>query len=275
MRAPLHADPEPEAMPALLDAVDAATQRLEAVVTGLTDDELRAPSLLPGWSRATVLTHLRHVAGASLRVVDEALTNQPTAIYPGGREEREASLVVPDDEPLAPMVAELFERSVKLMDRWRGMSDDEWRAELREPRFGLLRLSRLVPLRLSEVEVHAVDLGLPGLDAWSDEFVRLSLPLRVAWLPNHSRTMPIADLGVGGRWLLQGESAAWLVSTSGGLASASQVDASDEMGGVDCCIAGSDRALLGFVLGRVPVEALTVSGDEHQARAFKRAFPGP
>jgi maleylpyruvate isomerase len=274
MRAPLSADPEPEAVPALLDAVDAATRRLQEAVAGLSDEELRAPSQLPGWSRAVVLAHLRHVARASVRVVDEALAGKPTAFYPGGREERQASLVVAGDEPLAPLVTDLFECSATLAARWRQMSDDEWRVELREPRFGLMRLSRLLPLRFTEVEVHGVDLGLDGLTAWSDDFVRLALPLRIAWLPNHARTMPSADLNVSGRWLLQGGSAAWLVSTSGSLASASQVELADELG-VDSAVAGSDRDLLGFVLGRVPVESLTVTGDEALAHAFKKAFPGP
>jgi maleylpyruvate isomerase len=303
MRAPLAADPEPEAVPALLDAVDTATRRLESAVVGLSDAELRAPSLLPGWSRAVVVTHLRHVAGASLRMVNEALAGQPTAFYPGGRAERQASLVVPDDEPLAPVVAELFERSAELSARWRTLSDDEWTTELREPRFGMMRLSRLVPLRWTEVEVHTVDLGLgvggPAgalatsgsngvngtdaaaagghgrLDQWSDDFVRLGLPLRIAWLPNHSRTMPTADLSVSGRWLLQGDGAAWLVSTAGSLASASQLPSADEVGAVDCVIAGPDRTLLGFILGRVPIESLTVTGDVSLAHKFTRAFPGP
>ena len=304
MRAPLAADPEPEAVPALLDAVDTATRRLESAVVGLSDDELRAPSRLPGWSRAVIVTHLRHVAGASLRMINESLSGHPTAFYPGGRTEREASLVVPDDEPLAPVVAELFERSAELSARCRTLSDDEWTTELREPRFGMMRLSRLVPLRWSEIEVHTVDLGLhvggparaaaasgpngangtngaaavtehARLDQWSDDYVRLGLPLRIAWLPNHSRTMPTADLSVNGRWLLQGDSAVWLVSTAGSLASASQIPSADEIGAVDCVIAGSDRALLGFVLGRVPIESLTVTGDEALAHKFTRAFPGP
>jgi maleylpyruvate isomerase len=275
MRAPLHADPEPEAVPAFLSAVDAATERLRSVLEPLPDDELRAPSRLPGWSRATVLAHLRHVAGASVRVVDEALAGQPTAFYPGGREEREASLVVPDDQPLRALVDELFEASDRLAERWQAMSADDWRTDLREPRFGLMRLSRLAPLRLSEVELHSVDLGLDSLTEWSDEAVELLLPLRIAWLPNHARTLPTADMSVNGRWLLQGDARAWLISTAGSLASASQVDSSEELGSVDCAIAGSDRQILGFVLGRTPVDELMTYGDDKQAASFKAAFPGP
>jgi uncharacterized protein (TIGR03083 family) len=259
----------------VLDAVDVATGRLRAALDAVDDDALAAPSRLEGWSRTTILAHLRYHALASARLTDNALAGRPAAFYPGGAPEREESLLLGEDETLADVVADLFDWSEQLAQQWRELSDDDWETELREPRFGRMRLTRVAALRLTEVEVHGVDLGLDGLDAWSDQFVETCLPLRIAWLPNHSRGLPSADRTVNGRWLLRSDtSKAWLVSASGTLASAGAKDnIADDT--VDCIITGTERQLLGLVLGRTPIEALQVSGNEALAHNFKSAFPGP
>src|ERR1700733_9187275 len=52
-------DADPAAAAAeLTDAVAAATQRLHDTATALSDEQVRAPSVLPGWSRGHVLTHI-------------------------------------------------------------------------------------------------------------------------------------------------------------------------------------------------------------------------
>ncbi|WP_207401052.1 maleylpyruvate isomerase N-terminal domain-containing protein [Actinomadura roseirufa] len=51
---------------ALLDRIIAATEYLIITTGGLGDDDMRAPSLLPGWTRAHVLTHLAATPRAAL-----------------------------------------------------------------------------------------------------------------------------------------------------------------------------------------------------------------
>lgn len=258
-----------------LDALDAATDRLRAVLDGAGEDALQEPSLLEGWSRTTLLAHLRYGAVASARLTEDALAGRPAAFYPGGATEREESLRPGEDESVTELVADLFTQSDRLAEQWRQLDDADWEVELREPRLGRMRLTRAVALRLTEVEVHGVDLGLDGLDEWSDRFVEVCLPLRIAWLPNHARNLPEADRTVSGRWLLRSDTGrTWLVSASGALASAGPKDTIHEAS-VDCVITGTERQLMGLVLGRTPVDALEVSGDEAKARAFKAAFPGP
>ena len=41
-----------------LDRIAAATERLLATADALTGDQVREPSLLPGWTRGHVLTHV-------------------------------------------------------------------------------------------------------------------------------------------------------------------------------------------------------------------------
>lgn len=268
-------DLEPGAIEPVLDALDDATDRLQAVVADVPEAELEAPSLLDGWSRLTVLAHLRAGAVASARLTEDALAGRPAAFYPGGAPERERSLQPREGESPAALVADLFAASDRLSQQWRGLGEDGWAVELREPKLGRMRLTRIVALRLTEVEVHGIDLGLDRLTDWSERFVQLCLPLRIGWLPAHARALPSADRSVNGRWLLRSDTGStWLVSAAGGLASAAaKNDILDSQ--VDCVIEGTERELLALTLGRIPVENLRISGNETLARSFNSAFPGP
>ena len=66
-------------------AVAAAHRKSPARLALLTRRSLLGPSLLPGWSRLTVLCHLRYGASALLRMTAEALAGEPTSYYPEGR----------------------------------------------------------------------------------------------------------------------------------------------------------------------------------------------
>ncbi|MGY5128412.1 maleylpyruvate isomerase N-terminal domain-containing protein [Streptomyces nigrescens] len=48
-------------------AIEAGQERLRALLPALTDDGVREPSELPGWSRAHVLSHIEGVALALAR----------------------------------------------------------------------------------------------------------------------------------------------------------------------------------------------------------------
>jgi uncharacterized protein (TIGR03083 family) len=262
-------------VPSTLDALDEATNRLRTALDDVGEDALQEPSRLEGWSRTTLLAHLRYGATASVRLTEDALAGRPAAFYPGGATEREESLRPGEGESATDLVADLFTQSDRLAEEWRQLDDADWEVELREPKLGRMRLTRAVALRLTEIEVHGVDLGLDGLDEWSDRFVEICLPLRIVWLPIHARNLPEADRTVSGRWLLRSDTGrSWLVSASGALASAGPKDVIHEAS-VDCVISGSERQLLGLVLGRTPVDDLEVSGNEAKAQAFKAAFPGP
>ncbi|SEP53219.1 maleylpyruvate isomerase family mycothiol-dependent enzyme [Amycolatopsis saalfeldensis] len=70
-----------------LTAVAEAHRRLGAALAGLTDDAVREPSLLPGWTRGHVLAHLADAARARTRVVEHALRGETVAMWaPGERD---------------------------------------------------------------------------------------------------------------------------------------------------------------------------------------------
>jgi len=67
---------------ATLRQIDAATERLLLTADRFNDDQVRAPSLLPDWSRGHVLTHLARNADGGRRLLRWARTGVETAEYP-------------------------------------------------------------------------------------------------------------------------------------------------------------------------------------------------
>ncbi|MER5808278.1 maleylpyruvate isomerase N-terminal domain-containing protein [Streptomyces sp. NPDC002033] len=59
---------------ALLPLLRTSVERLHGAVATLTDDDVRAPSLLPGWTRAHVLTHIARSADSRTRLLTAART---------------------------------------------------------------------------------------------------------------------------------------------------------------------------------------------------------
>ena len=146
------AAPGPEAD---LPAVREATARLLALVDGLLvgegDAALRAPSLLPGWSRAHVVAHVAGNARGHGRMVD----GQPQ--YPGGRDARAAEIdALAADPPAA--VAAAHDSAAELERAW---ARADWSAPARVLDGTPRTVGDLVWARWREVEVHAVDLALP------------------------------------------------------------------------------------------------------------------
>src|ERR1700689_1732731 len=75
----------------LSDLVDAATQRLLDDARTLSEADLRAPSLLPGWTRAHVLAHIARNADAMRNLLAGARSGQDRPAY-ASAEAREADI---------------------------------------------------------------------------------------------------------------------------------------------------------------------------------------
>lgn len=252
-----------------LDALDHATARLTAIV-GEHVRLLDEPSLLPGWSRVTVLAHLRYVAEAMSRITDAARSGRHEDMYPGGRDKvRPGTLVMRAAETVEELVGSVESTAGDLSARWHGLSASDWDLRVVDRDHGEVALSRFLALRLTEVEVHSVDLGLPDLDGWSDIFVQTLLPLRLAWLGN-ARHRADADHGLNGSWLLTDDETTWLVQADGADVT---VGEATRQRSADCRLAGTRRDLLALLLGR-PAQ-IERFGLPELAHGFKAAFPGP
>lgn len=136
-----------------------ATARLVAHLDTADPAELRAPSRLPGWSRAHVVAHLAGNADSHVRMLDGCLAGEVRSQYEGGRESREAAIDSLAADP-ARAVTEHRRACTDLDERWQRMGDEDWAHDV-------LRLDRgpepavgLAWARWREVEMHRVDLGL-------------------------------------------------------------------------------------------------------------------
>lgn len=67
-------------LPHFQETIDATTRYLQAL-TELTDDDVRAPSALPGWTRGHVITHLSRNADAFARVLHAAQAGTEATMY--------------------------------------------------------------------------------------------------------------------------------------------------------------------------------------------------
>ena len=154
----------------LIAEVDRATARLLATAHTLDDDAVRAASPLPGWTRGHVLTHVARNADSLINLLTWARTGVETPQYPSD-EAREAGIQAGAPRPAAEQVADLAaasERFAKAVDdipaeAWATMV--RWRGGRAQP------AARIVWTRLTEVEIHHVDLDAGYTPAdWPDAF---------------------------------------------------------------------------------------------------------
>lgn len=261
----------------IVKAVSARHREIADRVGHVGADVLRAPSLLPGWDRLTILCHLRYGARASRRLTDAAPSGRAAAFYPEGREQqRPATLRPGDGESVRDVVTSFDSLSRHLDEAWATVTEDQWRITISEPPgkvdLGPVTLGAVALLRLTEVEVHGHDLDL-GLSPWSETFVAAALPMRLQWLPVRRSNHRAVDRIVNATWLLATtDGPTFLIRARGADVEVSETDNGD---GVDATISGTARQLLAFVLGREPLGGLTIGGDTAVAHGFLAAFPAP
>ncbi|WP_211591471.1 maleylpyruvate isomerase family mycothiol-dependent enzyme [Microbispora sp. H10836] len=126
-------------------------------MSSLDDDELSAPTALPGWTRRHVLAHVGWNARALQRLVGWARTGVPAAMY-ASAEQRVADIEEAagwEGQRLRELVAAGMADLAADLD---GLDDDQWQARL-VVQGRTVRAAELPWLRTREVGVHAVDLG--------------------------------------------------------------------------------------------------------------------
>jgi maleylpyruvate isomerase len=145
---------------AALDAMTASTYTLQRSIADLTDDQVREPSLLPGWSRGHVLSHLARNAEALGNLVIWARTGVETPMYVS-REVRAADIEANAGRPASDLVRDVAETHETLLAQLTALPDEAWETEITWGKDGRRSKAALIPkLRRVEVEVHHVDLDL-------------------------------------------------------------------------------------------------------------------
>ena len=253
------------------------TAQLLDVLRELDVTELDAPSALPGWSRLTIVCHLRYGAAAFLRMTDDALAGRESSYYPGGRALQRPSTLVPSrGERADDVLADWADAASRLDRRWSSLPDDAWTVTADEPAdnpdLGPMSLARMALARLTEIDVHAVDLDV-GFPDWSATLVDAALPARLARLATRRTNHREFDQSIQGSWLFVTDDLAWLVAVDGERVTSSP--AGDDVVTPRATIAGSRRDLLALLLGRPRQRPLEITGDVAFGEQFERAFPGP
>jgi maleylpyruvate isomerase len=171
---------------AKLLALRSATSTMHAELAAATwsDADVRAPSLLPGWSRGHVLTHLARNADGIAHSLAAALRGELLPTYPRGRSARDADIEAGSGRPVMALLTDVRESADRLDRVFGAVADvDGWDL----PAHGGVPASELLHTRWREVEIHRVDLRSGYLpEQWPPAFVDYLLPVELAAL--HRRT---------------------------------------------------------------------------------------
>ena len=164
-----------ENVSATLAEVEAASERLTATAAKLTDDDLRAPSRLPGWTRGHVLAHVARNADSCWNLLEWARTGAMIRQYPDDHV-RDAGIAMNSGRPAAELRAELRVAMERFALQAATLPEAAWRSTV-AARSGWAHPAWYVLCRRwREVEAHHLDLdfGYTYTD-WSPAYVRWEL----------------------------------------------------------------------------------------------------
>ena len=156
------------------DWVRAGTKLGRNALAGLSEDELRAASGLPGWSRKHLVAHLAANADAVGNLVRWAATGERVPMY-SSADQRLADIETGARLPATELVT-WFDRSAAALEAaMDGLSEDRWRTQVVTAQGRTVPATETAWLRAREVMVHAVDLraGLTFADLPADFLVAL------------------------------------------------------------------------------------------------------
>lgn len=141
-------------------------------VAGLGETGFSADSLLPGWTRKHLVTHIAANADALGNLVSWARTGVETPMY-ASAQARNAAI---ERGALLSAVAldACLARSAEALDEALSrLTEEQWQHEIRTAQGRKVPATEIPWMRAREVCVHAVDLGVGiGFGALSEDFLR-------------------------------------------------------------------------------------------------------
>lgn len=183
---------EEDSPAALLPLLRICADRLIATASTFSDHDVRAPSLLPGWSRAHVLTHVARSADSRTRLLTSARTGSNLAQY-ASDDQREREI----QEGAGRSAGALLDDLDTALHRFLSAADDhpahDWDVPVRWLGGGLRPVRGAVGSMLREVEVHHTDLATGHSPAhWPASFTARELETTIERLRANPHTPPMA-----------------------------------------------------------------------------------
>lgn len=132
-------------------------------------DDLRGASLLPGWTRGHVVTHVARNAEGLVRLLSWARTGIQTPMYPS-LEARTAGIEAGAGRPLAEQLDDVRRTGEAFAAAVRDLSPQHWAATVHTTRGDPVPASVVPWMRVCEVWLHLVDLDAGAeLDALPED----------------------------------------------------------------------------------------------------------
>lgn len=222
----------------LREELHRAADTVAGITAALTDQDIKVPSELPGWTRGHVLAHIGGIANAMARQLEYAARGEAIELYDGGFEGRTRAIEAAAGHSAAEHRADVdaaLERALRAID---SLDPAGW-GEPITYRGGVVFDGGLALWR--ELVIHAADLGTGrGPETWSRPFCEHLFDFLAARVPDGQRFI-LQPLGLPGRAIGSGgqstvisgmltDIAAWLAGRTPSLGSLRATAAAD---GVD------------------------------------------
>ena len=164
-----------------------------AAITGGPGASPALPSLLPGWTRGHVLTHIARNADSFVRVLHAARQGEVVTQYEGGVAGRNDAIEAGATRHWDALVADVQSSATRLDEVF--AAQDRWDLAMTSSQGDAVPHADLPFRRLREVVVHHADLGDDGFtpEDWPSDYVREELR-RMEMLYNARKPMGVSGL---------------------------------------------------------------------------------
>lgn len=222
----------------LLEELRRAADVVAAIAAKLTDQDVKAPSELPGWTRGHVLAHISGIANAMARQLEYAARGESIELYDGGFEGRTRAIDLAAGHSLAEHRAAVDAALERALRAFGELDAAGWQEPITY-RGGVVFDGGLALWR--ELVIHATDLGTGrGPETWSRPFCEHLVDFLTARVPEGQKFvlqplgLPPVAIGTGSKsTVISGmltDIAAWLAGRTPTLGSLRATAAAD---GVD------------------------------------------
>jgi maleylpyruvate isomerase len=230
----------------LLAGIHKAADDVASDVAKLSDEDVTAPSALPGWTRGHVLAHLTGISNAMARQLEYAARGETIELYDGGMQGRNRAIDMTAGHDAATHLTDLtaaLDRVLRAFDVLPGVKDSSanrtgWWAPI-SYRGGVVLDGGLALWR--ELVIHAADLLTGrGPETWSRPFCEHLFDFLAARVPAEDKLvlqplgLPPVSIGGGNRSIVVSgmitDIAAWLAGrepTLGSLRASAAADGVD------------------------------------------------